>query len=150
MKWIREIPTSKVKGPDGYKYEPLWIHAADARVRGIENGDAVKIYNERGAVLAGAYVTERIMPGVVYIDHGSRYDPIVPGELDRGGAINTITPHNTTSKKATGMAVSAFLVQVERANLDELRKKYPEALARPYHPSAGQSLERFLIGGDLP
>jgi trimethylamine-N-oxide reductase (cytochrome c) len=150
MKWIREIPTSKVKGPDGYKYEPLWIHPADARVRGIENGDAVKIYNERGAVLAGAYVTERIMPGVVYIDHGSRYDPIVPGELDRGGAINSITPHNTTSKNATGMAVSAFLVQVERANLDELRKKYPEALARPYHPAAGLSLERFLVGGDLP
>jgi trimethylamine-N-oxide reductase (cytochrome c) len=149
MKWIREIPTSKVRGPDGYQYEPLWMNEADARVRGIENGDVVKIYNERGAVLAGAYVTERIMTGVVYIDHGSRYDPIVPGELDRGGAINTITPHNTTSKNATGMAVSAFLVQVERANLDELRKEYPEALARPYHPAAGQSLERFLVGGDL-
>jgi trimethylamine-N-oxide reductase (cytochrome c) len=149
MKWIREIPTSKVKGPDGYQYEPLWMNAVDARVRGIENGDVVKIYNERGAVLAGAYVTERIMTGVVYIDHGSRYDPIVPGELDRGGAINTITPHNTTSKNATGMVVSAFLVQVERANLDELRKKYPEALARPHHPAAGQSLERLLVGGDL-
>jgi molybdopterin guanine dinucleotide-containing S/N-oxide reductase-like protein len=149
MKWIREIPTSKVRGPDGYQYEPLWMNAADAGVRGIENGDVVKIYNERGAVLAGAYVTERIMTGVVYIDHGARYDPIVPGELDRGGAINTITPHNTTSKNATGMAVSAFLVQVERANLDELRKEYPEALARPYHPAAGPSLERLLVGGDL-
>jgi trimethylamine-N-oxide reductase (cytochrome c) len=149
MKWIREIPTSKVKGPDGYQYEPLWMNAADARIRGIENGDVVKIYNERGAVLAGAYVTERIMTGVVYIDHGSRYDPIVPGELDRGGAINTITPHNTTSKNATGMAVSAFLVQVERANLDELRKQYPEAMARPHHPASGQSLERILAGGDL-
>jgi trimethylamine-N-oxide reductase (cytochrome c) len=88
-------------------------------------------------VLGGAYVTERIMPGVVYMDHGARYDPIVPGELDRGGAVNTITPHNTTSKNATGMAVSGFLVEVEAANLYELRKKHPKAFQREYNPSSG-------------
>jgi anaerobic selenocysteine-containing dehydrogenase len=144
ISWTREAPTCKVKGPDGYKYEPLWMNAADAAARGIENGDVVKVYNERGAVLGGAYVTERMMPGVVYMDHGARYDPIVPGELDRGGAINTITPHNTTSKKATGMVVSSFLVEVERVNLDELRKKYPEAFKRPYHLGAGLGIERLL------
>ena len=37
------------------------------------------------AVLAGAYVTERIMPGAVGMDHGAKFDPIVPGEFDRGG-----------------------------------------------------------------
>ena len=37
-------------------------------------------------------VTERIMPGVISTDHGAKYDPIVPGELDRGGVINTIVP----------------------------------------------------------
>jgi hypothetical protein len=52
------------------------------------------------------------MPGAVYIDHGARYDPIVPGELDRGGAINTLTPHNLTSKNATGMVSSGFLAEV--------------------------------------
>jgi len=26
---------------------------------------------------------------------------------------------------------------VEGADLDELRKKYPEAMARPFHPAAG-------------
>ena len=61
---------------------------------GIKDGDIVRVYNERGAVLAGAYVAERIMDGAVSMDHGARYDPIVPGEFDRGGAINTITPHN--------------------------------------------------------
>jgi trimethylamine-N-oxide reductase (cytochrome c) len=118
----------------------LWINPADAKARGIESGDVVKIYNERGTVLGGAYVTERIMPGVVYMDHGARYDPIVPGELDRGGAINTITPHNTTSKNATGMVVSGFLVEVEKvtmAQMEEWEKKYPEAFKRPYHPASG-------------
>jgi len=144
MKWLREIGTCKIMGPDGYLYEPIWINPVDAAKRGIENGDVVKVHNERGGVLVGAYVTERIMPGTVYVDHGARYDPIVPGELDRGGAINTITPHNPTSKNATGMVVSGFLVEVERVNLDELRRKYPEAFKRPYRPAAGLLQERVL------
>lgn len=135
--WTREAPTCKVKGPDGYNYEPLWINPGDASSRGVENGDVVRVYNERGVVLGGAYVTERIMPGVVYMDHGARYDPIAPGEIDRGGAINTITPHNITSKNATGMVVSSFLVEVAKEDMDELRKKYPEAFGRKYDPAAG-------------
>ena len=147
MPWLREIPTCKVEGPDGYYYEPLWIHPTDAERRGIRNGEVVHIFNERGGVLGGAYVTERIMPGAVYMDHGARYDPIVPGELDRGGAINTITPHNTTSKNATGMVCSGFLVEVERANLEGLREKYPEAFSRPYHKDAGLVAERLITRG---
>jgi len=85
VNWFHEIPTSKVRGPDEYLYEPIWIHPSDAAGRGIENGDVVRIFNERGGVLVGAYVTERIMPGTVYVDHGARCDPIIPGELDRGG-----------------------------------------------------------------
>jgi trimethylamine-N-oxide reductase (cytochrome c) len=142
--WTREAPTCKVKGPDGYKYEPIWINPADAASRRIRNSDIVEIYNERGAVLGGACVTERIMPGVIYMDHGARYDPIIPGELDRGGAINTITPHNLTSKNATGMVVSGFLVEVKLADMDGLRKKFPGAFKRPYHPNAGLRMERVL------
>jgi len=147
INWFHEIITCKVRGPDGYLYEPLWINPVDAEKRGIEDGDVVKVFNERGGVLVGAYVTERIMPGVVYVDHGARYDPLIPGELDRGGAINTITPHNITSRNAAGMAVSGFLVEVEQVNLDELRKKYPEAFKRPYHPAAGLRMERVLEKG---
>ena len=53
-------------------YEPVWINPATRPQRGIENGDIVKLFNERGIVLGGALVTERIMPGVVYQDHGAR------------------------------------------------------------------------------
>ena len=148
MTWLREIHTCKVMGPDGYQYEPLWIHPTDAEKRGILDGDVVKIYNERGIVLAGAWVTERIRPGAVYIDHGARWDPIVPGELDRGGAINTITPHNITSKNAAGMVCSGFLVEVEAADLQAIRKQYPEAFKRPYKADAGLRLERVLEGGE--
>jgi molybdopterin guanine dinucleotide-containing S/N-oxide reductase-like protein len=140
--WLREIETCKVRGADGYQYQPLWMNPADAEARGIQKDDVVSIANERGTVLAGAYVTERIMPGVVGIDHGAKYDPIVPGEIDRGGAINTIVPRNTTSKNAVGMVVSGFLVEVEKADLEGLRAKHPDAFARECHDKAGPCVPR--------
>jgi trimethylamine-N-oxide reductase (cytochrome c) len=146
MTWTREIHTCKVRGQDGYLYEPVWLNPADAKIRKIKDGDIVKIFNDRGALLAGAWVTERIRPGVVYIDHGARWDPIIPGELDRGGAINTISPHHTTSKNASGMVCSGFLVNIEKANLDILNKQYPAAFNRPYNHDAGLVLERVLHG----
>src|SRR5690606_13600724 len=68
VSWFREIETCKVTGPDGYQYEPVWINPKDAAKLGVKTGDVVKIYNDRGWVLGGVYVTERIMPGVVYQD----------------------------------------------------------------------------------
>jgi anaerobic selenocysteine-containing dehydrogenase len=145
--WFREIETCKVRGADGYQYHPLWMNPADAAARGIAPGDVVSIYNERGTVLAGAYVTERVMPGAISIDHGAKYDPIVPGEIDRGGVINTIVPRNCASKNTVGMAVSGFLAQVERADLEALRAKYPEAFARECHITAGPCIAGVMEGG---
>jgi len=147
MIWLREIETCNVRGPDGYQYQPGWLHPSEAEKRGIKNGDIISIYNDRGTLLAGAYITERIMPGVVYIDHGAKWDPIALGEIDRGGAINTIVPRNTTSKNAVGHAVSGFLAQVEKTDMEALRRKYPEAFERPFHPHAGPGLEGWIEGG---
>ncbi len=144
ISWFHEIETCKVIGADGYHYEPIWIHPTDAEERGIAHGDVVNVFNERGGVLVGAYVTERIMPGTVYVDHGARYDPIVVGELDRGGAINTISPHSVTSKNCAGMATSGYLVEVETVDLDEMRRQYPEAFNRPYDKATGQLIERVM------
>jgi trimethylamine-N-oxide reductase (cytochrome c) len=146
--WNREVETMKIRARDGYQYEPLWLHATEAEKRGIAHGDIVKVYNERGVVLCGAYVTERLIPGACYVDHGSRYDPIIPGVLDRGGAINLITPTSMTSKNATGMAVSGFLVEVEKVQDEEMegwKRDYPEAFARRIDPDAGVCLEGWLI-----
>jgi len=43
------------------------------------------------------------------------------------------------------MAVSGFLVEVEKTRLEELRAKYPEAFARPYHKDAGLVAERVIM-----
>ncbi len=149
--WTREAPTCKVTGPDGYKYEPCWIHTSEAEKRGIKNGDIVKIINERGIVLAGAYVTERLRPGVAYIDHGARVDFIKAGEIDRGGAINTISPGPITSKNAVGNVVTGYLVQVERLSMEEMdkwRREYPEVFEKEYDPAAGLRFNAWIEGGE--
>jgi trimethylamine-N-oxide reductase (cytochrome c) len=155
--WLREIPTCKVKGYDGYMYEPVWIHPTDAAKRGIESGDIVKVYNDRGIELGGAYVTERIMPGAAYMDHGARLDmivcdPSIPRSqwVNRGGSCNPIAPNNPTSANAGGMATSGFLVEVEKldpAEMEGWRKKYPEAFARDYDPAYGPLFKGWVEGG---
>jgi trimethylamine-N-oxide reductase (cytochrome c) len=144
--WLREIPTCKVKGPDGYFYEPVWLNPLDADKLGVEAGDIVKVYNERGTVLCGVRITERIMPGVVYVEHGARIDLIsLEDKIDRGGAINLIAPHQG-GKNTALMVVSGYLVNVEKADLEELRRKYPEAFQREIHPHYGPYISTYVVG----
>jgi hypothetical protein len=84
------------------------------------------------------------MEGCLYVDHGARYDPLEIGGLDRGGAINTLTPRMRTSKNATGMVSGGFLLDVERVNIDELRAQYPEAFNQPYDKASGLRYERMI------
>lgn len=43
----------------------------DAQRRGINNGDKVRIFNDRGEVHIEAKVTPRMMPGVVALGEGA-------------------------------------------------------------------------------
>lgn len=140
--WYREIETTKVKGPDGYLYEPVWMAPEDAEARGIKNGDIVKVYNERGIILTGARISQRITPGSVVVAKGSRVDPIAP-HIDRGGAINLISPEATVSKNCKGFAVTGYLIEAEKLaqeEYDSWKKDYPEAFNRAY--DAGQGITR--------
>lgn len=144
--WLREISTCKVTGPDGYQYEPVWINPRDAEKLGVKDGDIVSIYNERGEVLGGALVTPRIMPGVIYQDHGAREDPIVHGQIDRGGSNNLISPKGVISKNCTGEVTSGYLIGIKKVDIDEYKKQYPEAFARPYDGDCGLVLESWIEG----
>ena len=146
--WNREVETMKIRAGDGYQYEPVWLHPAEATKRGIKHGDIVKVFNERGTVLGGAYVTERLIQDTCYMDHGARFDPIIPGELDRGGAINLITPTAMIGKNSTGMATSGFLVEVEKvtdAEMEGWKRDYPDAFNRKIDYAAGLCLDSWLV-----
>ena len=88
------------------------------------------------------------MPDVVYVDHGSRFDPVDAEALDRGGAINLITPTAITSKTVTGMVVSGFLVDVQKvtdAEMDGWKKQFPDAFARKIDEATGVCLDGWLL-----
>ena len=147
IKWFREIETVKVKGKDGYMYEPAWINPVDAEKRGIQNGDLVKIFNDRGTVLFGARISERIIPGAVMVNKGSRVDPIT-SHLDRGGAINLISPSNQVSKHCKGFAVTGYLVETAKVTEEEYNgwvRDYPEAFNRDYDPAIGINYASWVI-----
>ncbi len=115
--WLSEIAGHRVL-KDGYYWHPVRIHPSDAEPRGIKDGDIVKLYNDRGAVLCIADVTERMRPGVVHSYYGSgKYDPLEPGNpdsVDRGGCVSILTPSRMLSENAPGMAPNSCLVEIAR------------------------------------
>ncbi|WP_316976283.1 trimethylamine-N-oxide reductase TorA [Shumkonia mesophila] len=97
--------------------EPIEISVADAKKNGIANGDVVRVFNDRGQTLAGAVVTEDLMPGVVRLHEGSWYDPDQPGQpgaLDKYGSANQLTQDRPTSKIGQATTADSVLVMVEK------------------------------------
>lgn len=97
--------------------ECVWLHPDDAAARGIVDGDVVRLYNDRGACLAGAVVTDAIRPGVIQLATGAWFDPLDPaeiGSLDKHGNPNVLTLDKGTSKLTQCCIAQTALVEVER------------------------------------
>lgn len=106
--------------------EVMRIHPADAAARGVAEGDIVRIFNDRGACLAAATLTEGIRPGVVQLPTGAWYDPADPQEeksLCVHGNPNVLTRDVGTSRLSQGCTGQLTTVEVERfgGNLPPIR-----------------------------
>ena len=103
--------SSKVAGR-----EAIAINPADAKARGINDGDVVRVHNARGSCLAGAVVSDAISAGVVKLSCGAWYDPADGSEfaLCRHGNPNVLTRDQGTSKIGQGPSSATALVEVER------------------------------------
>jgi trimethylamine-N-oxide reductase (cytochrome c) len=92
------------------------MNPRDAAARGIQNGDLVKVFNDRGAVICAALPTQRLPRGVCHgYESSAVYDPMgEPGKsVDRGGVLNLLTPERTQTNTTHSLAGSNALVQVE-------------------------------------
>lgn len=87
----------------------VWINPVDAESRGIRDGDEVYVFNDRGKLAIKAWVTRRIVPGVVSIYEGKWYDPDEEG-VDRGGCVNVLT--NDAYSPGGAAALKTALVQI--------------------------------------
>ncbi|MPY92550.1 MAG: molybdopterin-dependent oxidoreductase [Acidimicrobiia bacterium] len=115
--------------------EAIRVHPLDAAVRGVEDGDVVRVFNDRGACLAGAVVSEDVRPGVVQLPTGAWYDPVspsVPGSLCAHGNPNVLTPDRGTSRLAQGSIGQHALVELERfeGDVPPVRAHVPPVVER--------------------
>jgi biotin/methionine sulfoxide reductase len=97
--------------------EPIRIHPDDAAGRGISDGDVVRVFNDRGACLAGAVVTNDVRARVVNLSTGAWFDPIDPESLNATcahGNPNVLTADIGSSRLAQGSTGQHVLVEVER------------------------------------
>ncbi|HHB11872.1 MAG TPA: molybdopterin oxidoreductase, partial [Chromatiales bacterium] len=101
--WLRET----------YEQE-VTINASDAKKLGIKTGDTVEVWNDRGRVVVPAYVTERVMPGVVVIYEGSWIDPDENG-VDRSGNPDVLTLDEPSP--AGSFAYNTVLVNIRKTKL---------------------------------
>lgn len=94
--------------------QEVWINPLDAKTRGIENGDKVKVFNDRGEVRVAAKVTPRIMPGVVAMGQGAWHQANMKGDrIDHGACMNTLTTQRP-SPLAKGNPQHTNLIQIEK------------------------------------
>ena len=78
--------------------EPLVISEEDAKANGIQDGDLVELYNDRGAVVVGARVSKHIMPGVVSLQEGAW-----PQLDSKGRCNNGLINFLTSSRRSSGL-----------------------------------------------
>lgn len=93
------------------------MHPHDAAARGIAEADIVRLFNDRGACLACATLTESVMPGVVQLPTGAWFDPgndVQGRPLCRHGNPNVLTHDKGTSSLTQGCSGQLSAVQVER------------------------------------
>ena len=65
--------------------EPACMHSADAAVRGIADGDVVRVFNDRGACLTVVRVSADIRPGVIQLPTGAWFNPANSNEKKQSG-----------------------------------------------------------------
>jgi len=103
---------TKIKGR-----QPITLHPSDAAARGIAAGDLVRVFNDRGACLAAARLSDRIRPGVVRLSTGAWFDPADAGSnrpLEKHGNPNALTLDIGASKLSQGCIAQTCLVEIER------------------------------------
>ncbi len=105
----------------------VFINPLDAASRGIRDGDGVKVYNDRGALILPCRLTDRIMPGVIDIPQGAWYAPDAEG-TDRGGCVNVLTSHRWTPF-AFATAQHTIMVQVEKSETKGKPRSLPSSRA---------------------
>ncbi|QFT33205.1 Dimethyl sulfoxide/trimethylamine N-oxide reductase precursor [Labrenzia sp. THAF82] len=94
--------------------EFLLINSEDAAERGIEDGDLVELHNERGALIAGARVSDNIMRGVASLYEGAWLSFDSKGRCN-SGAINILTSSRASSGLSQATTANTCIAKMRKA-----------------------------------
>lgn len=97
-------------------YETAILNQADAARLEVKDGDVIRIFNDRGACLAGATVSADVRESVIVLPTGAWYLPQDESErpLDLSGNPNVLTIDIPSSAFGQGCSAHTCLVSVER------------------------------------
>lgn len=101
--------------------EPCLINPQDAAARGVADGDVLRIFDDRGQVLAGARMTNALRPGVIRVNEGGWRDPVEPrepGSLEAYAAVNRLPVDIGGLKLAQANCVHTPLADVDKYQVD--------------------------------
>jgi biotin/methionine sulfoxide reductase len=106
---------SKIAG-----HEPIRMNPQDAASRGIKAGDVVRVFNDRGACLAGVAIDPGVTAQVAVMATGAWFDPDpASGAPERHGNPNVLTLDVGTSRLTQGTSALTALVEIERWSAPE-------------------------------
>ena len=97
---------------DNHYYWIARMNPIDAAKRKLKGNDKILLYNDRGGVVCGLEISERVRPGVVH-SYGSsaEYNPLgaAGNSIDIGGCVNILTSKRYITDTANGMALDCQL-----------------------------------------
>ena len=94
--------------------QEVTINASDAARLGIKTGDTVEVWNDRGKCVVPAYVTERVLPGVLVLFEGAWMD-IDKNGVDRAGNPDFLTLDQPSP--AGAFAYNTVLANIKKTEL---------------------------------
>ncbi|NIZ90109.1 molybdopterin-dependent oxidoreductase [Kineococcus rubinsiae] len=95
--------------------EPLRMHPADVRARGLVAGQVVVVRSRRGSCLAGLVASADVREGVAQMSTGAWFDPVAgaaAGVTCGHGNVNVLTTDTGTSRLAQGCTGQHAAVEV--------------------------------------
>ena len=94
--------------------EVLTMHPKTAALRRLNAGDVVRVFNDRGACLAGLAIDISQRIDTVILPTGAWFKPCPESGLELNGNPNVLTRDKGTSQLAQGPTAHTCLVQVEK------------------------------------
>lgn len=121
--------------------EPVRINPIDASSRDIDAGDIVLVFNERGACLAGAVLSEDIAGGTIQLATGAWYEP---RQVDGRDVCIHGNPNVLTADVGTSQLSQATSGQLAKVRLEKFTGVAPAVTVTQRGPEISPQATRTI------